>query len=836
MPPPTSITLTLKVPPGYLSATTATDTFTLGQLPTTTTIGAVRHRIQALIPSHPAPPRQRLLYAGRALVDNAQTLADALNTKRDASQEVYVVHLLVKPEGGGGEAVGVGGHQRGGSLPAPAGTSSGPLQLPGDVQLQAPGGAGVAAATARAGMPGLGQGVQFGQQQRAMHGGDGVNGTTPQQQTTTGETPQPATEGTTPQLHPPQPQHPHPRPTSGQGFHLEGVGPNGQRFQIHQQVHNFPAAMPGQGMPFGMPGIPGMPAIPGFPGGFGMPAGIPGVMPTGIPGMPAGIPGIPPTFGMPPNFTAGYPPHFHPQNHAQAQAQAHPNTAPSALDRARQNMAEMRRMLDEMHASAGEDAAQRARVADLRARMGSVGGYIDPLGLHHNVTETEGVVGGSRSAPPAPVGRGAAAAQAVREGSQGAGRAALFAGAGVQQVLDPGQPQQGQGQGQQQPSPSPPPPPSTQASAPHPPPHLPNPAATFFTNNLRSAPFQNNNFPRPAATGEVACYLLSSPLGPQALLLSPVYGAFRGGSAGGVGVGVGGVGVGGGGGGADAIHAYVDESAAAAHGGGEAPNINPAPENPAAAAAAAAQNPAAPAAAPAPAPPAGPAQALANNFWLFLRVLVFAYFILGSNVGWQRPLGGGVVGGWWEGVVGAGGAGGVGGEGVVGGVRGQGVGGERGGGEGGGGGGGGRQMPTPEQVAQRLLDERRALRGTGVRRVLRQVERGGALFVASLWPGVGEAAVRAREAAEARGRREVAEAEAEAEAVAARGREEEEARGRAGGVEGEVDGGEKEGAKASVERGDGDGQTAGEGSEIPVPAAGAGATSEEKGEGSAAST
>jgi len=77
-------------------------------------------------------------------------------------------------------------------------------------------------------------------------------------------------------------------------------------------------------------------------------------------------------------------------------------------------------------------------------------------------------------------------------------------------------------------------------------------------------------------------------------------------------------------------------------------------------------------------------------------------------------------------------------------------------------------MPTPEQVAQRLIDERNAGQNARVqqlREAIRPVERAVALFVASLWPGIGEAHVRAREQEERR-RNE--------EEIAARRREDEE--------------------------------------------------------------
>ncbi|KAB2577600.1 hypothetical protein DBV05_g3755 [Lasiodiplodia theobromae] len=89
-----------------------------------------------------------------------------------------------------------------------------------------------------------------------------------------------------------------------------------------------------------------------------------------------------------------------------------------------------------------------------------------------------------------------------------------------------------------------------------------------------------------------------------------------------------------------------------------------------------------------------------------------------------------------------------------------------------------RREPSPEEVAHRLLQEHQQQRRTWFRERLRGVERSLALFVASLWPGLGERMVAAREEAEAQARRdaqdreeaerrEAAEAEAEAAAAAA---------------------------------------------------------------------
>ncbi|CAO2652437.1 Nn.00g007200.m01.CDS01 [Neocucurbitaria sp. VM-36] len=81
---------------------------------------------------------------------------------------------------------------------------------------------------------------------------------------------------------------------------------------------------------------------------------------------------------------------------------------------------------------------------------------------------------------------------------------------------------------------------------------------------------------------------------------------------------------------------------------------------------------------------------------------------------------------------------------------------------------------TPEQAARRLLEQRRDQRFGWVRESMRTVERSFALFVASLWPGIGERMVHAQEerlraeraAEEERQRQEEEKARVEAEARA----------------------------------------------------------------------
>ena len=80
--------------------------------------------------------------------------------------------------------------------------------------------------------------------------------------------------------------------------------------------------------------------------------------------------------------------------------------------------------------------------------------------------------------------------------------------------------------------------------------------------------------------------------------------------------------------------------------------------------------------------------------------------------------------------------------------------------------------PTPQEAAARLLDERERQDINVLRQGIRRVERAIALFIASLVPGVGERHIAAREAAEAARQAEVREREQRAQ------REEEDARKR----------------------------------------------------------
>jgi len=760
-PPPTAITLKVKVPPGYIEG--GVDEYNLGSLQVSSTIGAVRQQIQGLVPSHPAPEKQRLLYGGRALVDNEQTLADALNTKRDTEQGEYVIHLLVKAEQQNSTTPGAGAsHRRVASTPQPQMQQQQPGQPappqgvpPAHVQLhqqymaeqlrqqqqliqqmaQRNGGVlpGMPHAQHMHVPPGLPMQPNFTQliaqqqQQRAAMGMQGAgpqpqqnvapqNGaaqptTTPgqeqgqQQPNAPSQQPQPPTangQAGIPQ-HGQQPQQGVHRPVSGQGFHFEGIGPNGQRVQIHQQTLQIPhAGIPGQPQPlFGMP-----PMVPGFAAqqqGFGQPGGLFGQPPA---------PGI---FG-------------HAQQQQQGQVQP---TGPSALERARDNLAEMRRMLDEMRDTNGVTEEQRTRIANMQERTQSVNDYVDPFGV------AGGLFGnaGRRSASPN------TAAQGLPQLPQ----RSLFGST----PTVPGQPRP-TGFGNSQP---------------------------LFGNQPQIAQQQQQQ-----PSNDVTCYLLSGPQGPQALLFSPQHGTYTGQLANNA---------------ATTLRPTPTTQMASITGQPEQPRrahgmLEQAPAaDPVAAAAAqhvadgAARQAAAGGGGQAQAQaqdPAGPMAGLVNHMWLLLRVLIFAYFLLGSNMGWKRPLAllvigfgfwmvraglfgdGGILRRWWDGIVH---------------IPGRQQPNEQpqaqAGGQQGGDAQAARAMPTPEQVAQRLVNERNQqnnARFQQVRELVRPVERAIALFVASLWPGIGEAHVHAREQEERRrNEEEIAERRRQEEAREAESKE-----------------------------------------------------------------
>ncbi|KAK0867710.1 hypothetical protein LTR87_014503 [Friedmanniomyces endolithicus] len=797
-PPPTHITLTIKVPPGHLEG--GADHFPLGSVAVNSTIAAVRQQIQQTIPSNPTPDKQRLLYGGRALVDSEQTLADALNTKRDPTQTEYVVHLLVKGEGQGSSTPAANGHRRVVSTPVGDGAQEQPqvplpqpqaaeqtlhelhelqvrqhqeqvhrmmlqqqqqhlaqmgMGMPGGgmmppnpfagVQPMA-GGLQMGAMQFPPGMPfpqqqqlpmmgqGFGQAVALGQQQRAAMGMHGVapqgqpqgvpqhvgaaqntneapptivngqaggnqqseNQGQPPNSHTTSATPTGANRqpGQQPQLQ--APQQGHPRPVSGQGFHFEGIGPNGQRVQIHHQTMTFPGN--------------------------------------------AGVPGLPP-FAQNPQLQQLPGPPMQPQlpMYPGPQPQAPPPSGPSSIDVARDNLAEMRRMVDEMRDSSASAEEQRNRIERLREVLQGVNYYIDPLHVHGATTNSSN----RGNAPTLPQPRTQIGAPPP---------------AGLHARAIP---------------------------APSLPGHMQLPPMHPFL-NMAQRPFFGNHMQQPLRPpmnpSDTTCYLLSGPQGPQALLFSPQHGTYNGAFTQGAAVAT-----------SRPIPTPTTNATLVAQAAQQPPQNaqqqalaqlvqqpgqghqpQPVPANPAAPAAPNAQQAApaaAAAAAAAAADPNAPVQALFNHFWLLFRVLIFAYFLLGSNLGWRRPAAlavigvgfwmvraglfgeGGVARRWWDGVVRVGppapAAGAAGGQP---GAEGQGA--ARAG-----------AMPTPEEVARRLIEERRDGRQQRLREFVRPVERAVALFVASLWPGIGQAHVREQEAEVQRRRDE--------EEVAGRRREEE---------------------------------------------------------------
>ena len=808
-----TVTLKVKLPPGHLSPTDSS-TFSLGSIPTCTTIGNLRQSIHNLVPTNPAPERQRLLYGGRALVDNEQTIQDALNTRRDPGQQEYVVHLLVRGEGIGGaeHARSASAQVRAGSAPPigehqnqqaqgapPAAHAMNPMQMhqqfhhqamqqrmqqqmmPG--QARQPGGMpmpqfapfagphgqpmGMAGFQLPPGVqlppgmpmpmpqhmqrPGAGPMMQQGQatmnHQSPQPNGPSQNADNNANTTTTTrasvspsneqQQPQhlPQDHSEQPQSQPRQHQQQHQQgnnPWQG-NFHVEARGPNGERIQLHHQAFNVQGHGQAQmGQPFRQPPFAVMPeAMPGMPMIPGMPMPPPGMMPPqGVMGMPMGI--------HPPHQQGAAPSVENAinQNAGIRQLQEGALRQPSALDRARQNMAEMRRMLDEMRnrPNASSEEERTRRIAEMEERARQLDNYIDPLRPGTAPTTTA-----PANTAPTTQSDTSSVSTASTTGATGgsSGRRS---------------------------------PPST----------IPRiPFSQRVDSRVRSTTERNLHQQTPSDSNNVTAYLLSSPQGPQAMLFSPQFGTYTGAFP------------------ANAQPMTTTSQAGHQHQGTQptpTPTVQPAnaaapqqqpPADPVARAAAqhlangfaaqqAAQQQAVAAGRdPGIQDPLAPIQPLLAHFWLLLRILIFAYFLLGSSMGYTRPMilagicmvfwairmgalgaQGEAVRRWWEGVVGVPGRG----EGQQGQQQGQGNQGQAQAGNNVNNGSqapqqpaqaNGRQpMPTPEQVAQRLLNEdaaRREQRRGWLREQIRPVERAVALFVASLWPGVGEAHVRAQE-------------------------------------------------------------------------------------------
>ena len=109
---------------------------------------------------------------------------------------------------------------------------------------------------------------------------------------------------------------------------------------------------------------------------------------------------------------------------------------------------------------------------------------------------------------------------------------------------------------------------------------------------------------------------------------------------------------------------------------------------------------------------------------------------------------------------------------------------------------------TPEEAARRLLLQQRNNQFSWARDAMRTLERGVALFVASLWPGIGERMVHAQEERERLERVAASEERERQEEEERRRREEEEARRQ--GEDKQADGmqtGEKQGEHGDVQSG-----------------------------------
>jgi hypothetical protein len=781
--PEGTIHLRIKVPHGNLPPSVSASTFSLGAVPVTARVGDIRRQIQQTIPSNPAITRQRLLYGGRSLYDDTESLQDALNTRRNSEQKEYVIHLIVRAEAGvdGRTASPARAqtpsaaqlhqnalqqhqqlHQRlhqhnvalGQQAPFPE-TRNGNLQnhaalnypvpfpqfgLPG---MQGPHAMPMQAQIVNPQDPAAIQRMM--QQQAQLHTGQAANGqpshahpaaqaenNMPSLPSGTGDqntvntssasAPPPASEsqdqgsagqrqpGETParpQTQPPQQAQPPPHQGPMNNFRAEVRGPNGEVWEYHQHTINIPHGHgSGYAMTSNVPpqqGQLGQAPRPLHFGPLGWAPAMPGMPQINMPHMPM------PAMGMPLQNNW-------PLQMGQPQAAGAHNRGPSlpggsvqsALDRARNDLAEIRRSLNELrlltHAAMPNEEEERRTlqmISQLEQRARDLESYIDPFAL-----------GGAASAS-----------------SAGA------ANAGPQNGTNPA------------------------------------PSRRLPPLRQRLGPlggFSALNAPTPTTNNQdITAYLLSSPQGPQAIIYSPEYGTYTT---------------------ATQPRSTPTTSQPSTTEPQQRGNQQP-PRDPAAQEAAhraiqdfAAQRLAGAQAIAAGGNPMGgaqePLQQLMGHFWLLLRILIFAYFLMGSNMGltklvllavvgvgfWVLRLG--VLGNaevmarvrrWWEGVMGVPQRHAQAPADQVQQVQGlpaaepaaQGP-------------GQGNRMPTPEQVAQRLLDDNAAQNRGWLREQIRPIERAVALFVASLWPGIGEAHVRAqREAREAEERR-AAEAEVEA--------------------------------------------------------------------------
>lgn len=64
------------------------DKLTFSSIPVTTTVAELKARIQDAIPSMPSPARQRLIYRGKALVKDTDTLKDVFGQETVSHRQI----------------------------------------------------------------------------------------------------------------------------------------------------------------------------------------------------------------------------------------------------------------------------------------------------------------------------------------------------------------------------------------------------------------------------------------------------------------------------------------------------------------------------------------------------------------------------------------------------------------------------------------------------------------------------------------------------------------------------------------------------------------------------
>ncbi|ETN46310.1 uncharacterized protein HMPREF1541_00494 [Cyphellophora europaea CBS 101466] len=81
----------------YLHAGNPRPPHNLGSVPTDTTIGALKIRLQAELLENPRPEEQRLIYQGRPLLQDAMSLREALRLEGPIGPLPYTIHIIIQP-------------------------------------------------------------------------------------------------------------------------------------------------------------------------------------------------------------------------------------------------------------------------------------------------------------------------------------------------------------------------------------------------------------------------------------------------------------------------------------------------------------------------------------------------------------------------------------------------------------------------------------------------------------------------------------------------------------------------------------------------------------------